>query len=432
MNTNINQSGMSASVSFNLHKNRTAILALFLSGILSSFPVFAKTIVVSSLADSGPKTLRAALSAANNGDTIRVNAKGTIYLNSGPLTAERDVEILGPGNDRLALDGQMTTLVFQVASNATVSLENLTLSHGYNTFNSSGGAVQNLGGLIMLRCVVRDSICEFGDGGGIYNQGNLGLFQCTISNNLAVYGGGIADQGDLLIVDGSTINANRSMVPGGSGGGGISKVTGSAFLTNVTISGNTAYDGNGGGILAGAPVHLENCTVVSNAAIGVIPATSFGRGGGIAVIGSGNQVEIRNTIIAGNSANIVLSTGTVSIGPDAWGALLSQGWNLIQSPTDAVITGDLTGNLLGVDPRTGPLTNNGGPTLTHSLLPGSPAIDAASPFVFPRTDQRGAIRPQDGNDDNVAIADIGAYENSDQKIKKARGQSNSPFVSLQR
>ena len=58
----------------------------------------------------------------------------------------------------------------------------------------------------------------------------------------------------------------------------------------------------------------------------------------------------------------------------------------------------------------GPLADNGGPTMTHALLPGSPAIDAGRNSGAPMTDQRGLPRPQDANGDGWAVVDIGAYE----------------------
>src|SRR5689334_4452696 len=98
MKTNNKSGTIWASAFFSLNnKNIAAILAAILYGALS-LQVSAKTIVVSSLADPGPKTLRAALGSANDGDTIRINAKGTIYLNSGALIVTKDIEILGPGN----------------------------------------------------------------------------------------------------------------------------------------------------------------------------------------------------------------------------------------------------------------------------------------------------------------------------------------------
>jgi len=92
------------------------------------------------------------------------------------------------------------------------------------------------------------------------------------------------------------------------------------------------------------------------------------------------------------------------LGPSFFGMLTSQGFNLIQDVSGCTILGDSTGNLLGADPELGPLQNNGGPTYTHALLPGSPAIDAGTNVGAPRTDQRGVSRPQG------ASTDIGAFE----------------------
>jgi hypothetical protein len=84
--------------------------------------------------------------------------------------------------------------------------------------------------------------------------------------------------------------------------------------------------------------------------------------------------------------------------------------NLIENISGATITGTTTGNILGQDPKLGLLASNGGPTLTHALLPGSPAIEAADPANVLPSDQRGFARPKDGDRNGVVRADIGAFE----------------------
>src|SRR5262249_2998857 len=102
--------------------------------------------------------------------------------------------------------------------------------------------------------------------------------------------------------------------------------------------------------------------------------------------------QIRNTIIADNKA---------SMGPDILGTF-SSGYNLIQNPAQG--SGFASTDLLSVDPLLGPLQDNDGPTFTHALLPGSPAIGAGDPTNAPPTDQRGLPRIVNGK------IDIGAFE----------------------
>ncbi|HEY0866824.1 MAG TPA: choice-of-anchor Q domain-containing protein, partial [Fimbriimonas sp.] len=128
---------------------------------------------------------------------------------------------------------------------------------------------------------------------------------------------------------------------------------------------------------------VDSCTFVGNAATV--------HSGGIR-IGQG-LLSIRNTIVANNAA---------PIWADVDGVFTSLGHNLIRSIDGS--TGWAPSDKLGVDPLVGPLADNGGPTLTHALRVGSPALDSADPFQFPLTDQRGASRPKG------PLPDIGAYE----------------------
>ncbi|HEV8573502.1 MAG TPA: choice-of-anchor Q domain-containing protein [Dehalococcoidia bacterium] len=174
--------------------------------------------------------------------------------------------------------------------------------------------------------------------------------------------GGLRVRGTANVVD-SLIAGNAAA----ASGGGI-LVQGTLTVTNSTISGNSAQS-SGGGIRADGTTSITNVTIALN--------TSGGASGG---------VQARNSIFASNGS------------PDC---IISQGHNLVADPC-APLTGP--GDLGGVDPQMTGLQDNGGPTLTHGLYPGSPAIDAGDSAVCPGTDQRGVPRSQG------AACDIGAYE----------------------
>lgn len=164
---------------------------------------------------------------------------------------------------------------------------------------------------------------------------------------------------------------------------------GSSTLLNVTISDNSANYGGGMYNFEGGSAMLTNVTFSSNSAT---------VGGGIFALGSGSLI-LKNTLLTG---------GIASSGPDCSGTLTSYGYNLILDTTGCTLVGDETGNIYGLDPLLGPLADNGGYTLTHALLPGSPAIDAANEIDVSGNlviqDQRGVTRPQG------PANDIGAYE----------------------
>jgi uncharacterized repeat protein (TIGR01451 family) len=156
---------------------------------------------------------------------------------------------------------------------------------------------------------------------------------------------------------------------------------------------------------------LNNVTVTDN--------TASGEGGGL-YVGLGNTVHVANSILAGNE-----SSSSPALSPDCSGTLISQGYNLIQDSTGCFIGGDTTGNLTGKDALLDPLNDNGGPTLTHALLPGSPAIDAGNPAGCTDhlgglllVDQRGM--PRSGR------CDIGAYELERMALHFSRKAASQP------
>jgi Ca2+-binding RTX toxin-like protein len=165
-------------------------------------------------------------------------------------------------------------------------------------------------------------------------------------------------------------------------------------MSNVTVSGNTSDSSAGGVGISGMTTvsNFNNVTITDNTAD--LDGAGGGDGGGILVFtGSPN---IRNTIVAGNSDN---SPAFPDKEPDCSGTITSQGHNLVQDTTGCTgVTG--SGDKTGVDPMLASLADNGGPTQTHALLAGSPALDAGGGCL--PTDQRGAPR--------TGTCDIGAYE----------------------
>lgn len=440
------------------------VIALGCLLVATSLP--AATVVVNSLADSGPGSLREALLTASTGDTIQVTAQGTLLLTSGLLEITKNLTVNGPGTNQLSMDAQRMSPIFAIPSGVTATISDLTLTNGFSNFlitNVAGGAIRNLGSLTLNRCVVANSNNREGFGGGIGNTGSLTVNGCAfygsgstfllggaiaslgttasltinrsaIVRNFGSGGGGIYAEGPTLIRD-CTVSSNS--VDGGPGGiscSGPTTIIGSCIahnktfhgegagigadgtfllLSNCTVTGNGIYDNSGGGIWTRAALAIiESCTISSNTCDLSEPSN---RGGGLLI--SAGEVRCHNTIIAGNSA---------PNDPDCSGALTSEGYNLIQDPSGCTISGITTGLLLGVDARLGPLQNNGGPSLTHALLPTSPAIDAGSPNNFPSIDQRGFSRPRDGNNDCVPICDLGAVENEDGCLPRFQSISRLP------
>jgi len=306
----------------------------------------------------------------------------------------------------------------------TLTLTNSTVSN--NSAGSRGGGIANVGGgtLTMTNTTVSaNSAAEVG--GGIFNNAELTTTNTTISNNLAQAGGGIFnDGGGTSSLINSTVSDNNATDDGGgifnffgtltmtnstvSGnsatdkGGGIFNFRGTLTMTNSTVSGNSATDKGGGIFNFRGTLTMTNSTVSGNGAV------AFGGGGGIFNDdddGDDGTVELKNTIVASNT-----KFGSEDCAGDAPKSL---GHNLDSDGTCGLGAGDIP----GVNPLLDPLENNGGPTDTHALMSGSPAIDMGNPDECKgadrnpvTTDQRGVARPVDGDGDGTPTCDIGAYE----------------------
>lgn len=223
----------------------------------------------------------------------------------------------------------------------------------------------------------------------------------TIARNAL---GGIRVVRSLLTITGSTISGNSGAYGGGIEALAVPRVGVEVRLTNSTVSGNSADVGGGiyseDHFAAAARVYLDNATVAYN--------TATRAGGGIFQEGDpeeeGAWLYLTNSIVARNAAptapEIEPGRGYVN----ASHTLISDGTGLgIQNEG-----GNLVGNVppypAPIDPRLGLLSRNGGPTATHALLAGSPAIDAGTSEGCPATDQRGVRRPQG------EACDMGSFE----------------------
>ena len=368
---------------------------------------------------------------------------GTITLGStlGPLSITDSTTVFGPGARILAVSGSAGGSVFRVfnvtAGVSTVS--GLTIRDG----SQIGGANTSAGGAAVFNgantsltfndCAFLLNNAHAGDsntasgtgaaaqGGAILNAGTLTLNRCTFSANAVTGGrGGDASGG---------IGGN---VRGGNGGDALggavfNDTTGTLTVNNSTFSGNGATAGTGangqfggnGGSATGAIHNLGTMTITaatftSNTGLGGAGGSgsnkfnggSGGTGNGALSAVSGTST-LRNTISANN-------TGSNGGGIDVNGPFTSGGYNLIgigDTGTGFSATGDQVGTTASrIDARLGLLQDNGGPTNTHALQPGSPALDRGKSFGL-TTDQRGLFRTSGtANVSGGDGTDIGSYE----------------------
>lgn len=351
-------------------------------------------------------TVQAAIDAAANGDKIGV--LDPVHTEQG-ITVDKDVTILGQAPEGTIVQGheqwrEATHSVFFIAEGATAILKDLTIRHGNpETDMESGGGIHNRGTVTLERCVVTENNASAG--GGINNFGSMTLIESTVSDNVAdgsgeFYtkcgtGGGIkGEQGPLVVIN-STVSGNSSR---GNGGGIFVACKCVLELTNSTVSGNEATGGSGGGIYIKGHGQLMNSTVAGNRAAAV--------GGGVYMEGSRESGVIRgrldftNTIIADNTDGRDYCCDDCMLGNDS--SIVINSNNLVEDGScDPTWSGD---------PMLGPLGVNGGNTRTHTLLPGSPAIDAISAISCTlSTDQRGMARPVVSTSSDTPC-DIGAFE----------------------
>ena len=300
----------------------------------------------------------------------------------------------------------------------TVSISNSSVTGNTALGSNFGGGINNNfnGTLNVTNTVVSGNTAGGFGGGGINNNdsGAATVTGSTISGNTAQNGGGISNNsgGSLTLTD-STVSGNTGTNTSTPGGGGVlNNSSGPMTITGSTISGNTSA-GPGGGIAnnSGGAMTVTNSTVSNNT------STNASGGGGV-YRNSIGAVSLTNVTVVGNSApqggglrnnrgdspiTLLRSIVANSVsGGNCSGVISSLGNNLSSDATCNLVA---AGDLPNTNPQVAPLAANGGPTQTHALLAGSPAINAGGAGCPPpATDQRGVTRPQG------AACEIGSFE----------------------
>lgn len=462
----------SLSTNFRAKKDRKSALLwigaalLGISGVIG-FSLYlpqsasAATITVNSPADieadDGQCTLREAITAANTdtssgstpgecpagsgADTVSVPT-GTYFLSPGvgsTLQLNSEIELQGAGQNLTIIDGQGLSQIFlRSGPVAPVVIRDMSVqgggaSHGgafYQSFgyvttffnvtfynNSAvemGGAITNSGGdLTLADCLVHFNVAEK-SGGAIQNfGGTLTVIRTQFNHNSVdpdeIDGGGGAitsgGTGVSIVVDDSSFIGNSAAIGGAIYSQGPTTISGSTFsyntssvspgvlrTNNLVMKNSTVSDNTNGGLTAGG------------VASWVLNSTFYDNNSGAA-----NITKISGTLTIKNSVLLSFSGGT-----NCSGTITSGGYNIDNNSTCSF---SATGDQSGVDPMLGQLLDNGGPTQTHALKYGSPAIDAGNPAGCTDdvgdpivTDQRGWSRHIDGDRDGPSTCDIGAYE----------------------
>ena len=374
------------------------------------------------LSENSTCTLRAAIMEANKFkgmDVIHLQTNATYTLTrvgddnnakNGDLDVKESIQLLGNGatiDANSAVTHDRAIHLLPNKKQQVAFFKNLTIKGGSTTGNGGGLLNENF---LFVRNVNITTNHADGQGGGIANDGLLFMQYSTVEyNNCACAseqhpgGGGIVNHGQLILFN-STINNNTSHFDGGgiwNDGSGLS-------IAASTVANNFA-DRHGGGIYnKDHEVGVAYSTIAYNFADAEHDGVGFA--GGI-YNQAGGKVTLAQTLL-GKNGNV---EDTLWKWDDCHGGLDSLGFNLVYYNNLCVIS--LSQNLIGFEPALGVFGDHGGPTKTISLNANSAAIDSGDPndcgmqnSELVDFDQRNYERIVDGNGDNTARCDIGAFE----------------------
>jgi MYXO-CTERM domain-containing protein len=383
------------------------VLALLLSHSVAHAALF----TVKNANDSGPDSFRQALIDANMSPgphtiifSLSAPGPATVTLASPLPSVIVALTVTGLGADQLTIQGSGASPVLTLSAGVQLQLSGVTIKGAVNSAGNGGGIAVTVadGTLILLDSVVTGNSAS--SGSGIFSMGTLTIRRSSITGNTgtgtsAIFGGGNTTVVDSTIADntgtgivfptaGKTLSIDRCTISGNtaaSGSGGVELQAGTASIRNTTLSGNS-FSGS-------SATQAGNLSAVSGVTLALVNVTAAGGSAPALVFESGSTVTLRNTLVAGTTANCSSDSHPTS-----------QGHNL---------SSDATCNLTDAtdqsskDPLLGPLMANGGATLTHALMARSPALNAGDGLGLETSDQRGKMRVQ------FLVVDIGAVEVSE-------------------
>jgi CSLREA domain-containing protein len=254
-----------------------------------------------------------------------------------------------------------------------------------------------------------------GDGGGIYNNGSMEMHECKIDGNgtgisstslgHGGHGGGIFNAGVADVyasIISHNVTGNGTLYAGGNGGGisnsGTLTMVNTTLTLNITGNGVSGPGGFGGGFYsATGSASIYQSTIAYNTAGTGLPQ---GNGGGVFI--TGTIKTLQESIVANNT-----SSGT---SPDCYAFLDDPRYNLIENATNCVFQGSAVGNITGQDPQLLELKLFRQNILVYPLARSSPAVDSGPETCYSAVDQRGSLRPLDGDHNGSTHCDIGSFE----------------------
>jgi hypothetical protein len=417
-----------------LRPRLTPIASALANALVLATPIALATQIVTTCADGGAGSLRSAIAnAAPTGDTVTFNTVAmncsAITLTTGALAVNAtSLSIAGPTTGTLVIDANGAGRAFDHEGGGTLTISDLTITRGYidsnTTSPTNGGCIYSKGSVVASNltldlCAARAEAYAFSYGGGIFAKGDLQLLHTSISRAYALFdpvapagtgggfGGGAYTLGNLT-VQSSTVTSSTARL------GGALMTGGNATIVGMTLSGNAAYVAAGIEIYGQGQANITNSTITGNNAVACAGIVAFDpsapssvtvtlRNSTIAFNGTqyatfGGQsyaaglcaagtLNIQSTIVADNFTGLLSPTYTPSDFSAASGTSISGADNLIMATADGTTA---PAGTLTADPLLGELADNGGPTMTHALQVGSPAIGKGNNLLRLASDQRGS------------------------------------------